>query len=261
MPKLGQSLVDIPRLTPLLHVVAQAAIVGLAQTVKLNMGGKQVTAVVQPVLRTSVSHAEEAGRHRLTAAKVWISLSAVKEATRRSSSSSALPTVGFANSFPEFIGLTPPQMFPNRPVLLDRRHSVQVSPHTTMLQADRRASTASLYVHAALNQASKVGQPSQRFTSSYSAADHTASSSMTSSQAQSIKVEDHLSQLIANLEQENRMLRKEVGARLRKRLEQMPSRSQAQIEPEVSDYSADPYGSLRTGNMPWTCPSNFKHLS
>ncbi|SYW76175.1 uncharacterized protein UBRO2_01246 [Ustilago bromivora] len=69
IPSLGQNLVDFPKLTPLLHVVAQAAVVGLAQTVNLKMEGKQVTAAVQPVLRTTSSSVAEAGRHRLTAAK------------------------------------------------------------------------------------------------------------------------------------------------------------------------------------------------
>lgn len=261
MPRHGQSLVDIPRLTPLLHVVAQAAIVGLAQTVKLNVSGKQITAVVQPVLRTSNSESEPAGRLRLTAAKVWISLSAVKEVARRSGSTSVTPTVGFANSFPEFIGLTPAEMCPSRLLLSDRRHSVQVPPRATQILPDRRASTASLYAYAALHQASISAQSSSSFWNIF-AVDYNASSMLRSpNQAGSVEVEDHLSQLVANLEQENRMLRKEIDARLQRRLAQVPSRSQAPSTSEDSSFSADPYSSLRSGRTPRTCPSNLMHLS
>lgn len=261
VPRHGQSLVDIPRLTPLLHVVAQAAIVGLAQTVKLNMGGRQITAVVQPVLRSSNSDSDPAGRLRLTAAKVWIGLSAAKEVARHSGSTSVTSKVGFASSFSDFEGLTPDETSVGRPLLSDRRHSVQVPPRATPVLPDRRASTASLYAHAALHQASISAQSSSSFWNSFAVDENNSSMLKAPTQAESLEVEDHLSQLVANLEQENRMLRKEIAARLQRRLTPVPPRSQAPSTSENPSLSAEPYRSLRSGRTIWTCPSNLMHLS
>lgn len=254
IPSLGQNLVDFPKLTPLLHVVAQAAVVGLAQTVNLKMEGKQVTAAVQPVLRTTSSSVAEAGRHRLTAAKVWISLSVPMEATGRSNSSTVVPTVGFANSLSQFIGLSSPQQtHSNRPVTLDRRRSVQVPPHPTMLQADHRASTASLHAHTAVNQAWRTGQPISAFDSR-GMANESKFSISSGDDGETVKVEDHLTQLIAGLEIENRRLRQKVHARLQRRQKQALATSRN----ATTSQATDNFGVV---NIPSSCPSNLMHLS
>lgn len=75
IPLVGQSLVDTACLTPLLPVAAQAAIVGLAQTVQLNVAGRLITAVVQPVIENLTKADEGPRRARQPASKVWVTLS------------------------------------------------------------------------------------------------------------------------------------------------------------------------------------------
>ncbi|KAI3483556.1 hypothetical protein L1887_53595 [Cichorium endivia] len=75
MPLAGRSLVDTACLTPLLPVAAQAAIVGLAQTVQLNVAGRLIAAVVQPVIENLTKADEIPRRARQVASKVWVTLS------------------------------------------------------------------------------------------------------------------------------------------------------------------------------------------
>ncbi|SPO31331.1 uncharacterized protein UTRI_05864_B [Ustilago trichophora] len=236
MPVFGQSLVDIPKLTPLLHVVAQAAVVGLAQTVKLNSGGRQVTAVVQPVLRSSSVGQTGSRRSNAPAAKVWVTLSAAATIIKRPKSSSNLGAAGFGGSFSAFVGLTQSsQQSLSRPISLDRRHSVQSFyqysnspapslPLTLPSQSDRRASTASLYAHAALAQAATAMQQHAGIghVDSSCSIKHTALvHPHLKHKEQSVSVEDNLSFLIAKLQKENLLLRQQVEARQRTKNSQM----------------------------------------
>ncbi|SPO30025.1 uncharacterized protein UTRI_05864 [Ustilago trichophora] len=265
MPVFGQSLVDIPKLTPLLHVVAQAAVVGLAQTVKLNSGGRQVTAVVQPVLRTPAPSQTGSRRSNAPAAKVWVSLSAAATINRRPKSSSNL------GSFSAFMGLSPSaQQSLSRPISLDRRHSVQSfsqnrdSPvpdfHPGLLfQGDRRASMASVYAHAALAQAAATRQQHAKVADSDSGRciqPTTLAQSQFKHTEQTVSVEDYLSFLVAKLQKENLLLRQEVEARRRMKNSQI--QSQPQLQPPISSLDTQFYSPRK---VPGSCPSALQYLS
>lgn len=271
MPVFGQSLVDIPKLTPLLHVVAQAAVVGLAQTVKLNSGGRQVTAVVQPVLRTPAVSQTGSWRSNAPAAKVWVSLSAAATIISRPKSSSNLAAAGFGGSFSAFMGLTPSsQQSLSRPISLDRRHSAQSfrqdndSPVPALhpglpSQGDRRASMASVYAHAALAQAAAVRQQHANVADSDSdrCIQHTTlAQSQFKHKEQCASVEDNLSFLVAKLQKENLLLRQEVEARRRMKNSQI--QPQAQLQPPISSFDTQSYSPHK---VPGSCPSALQYLS
>lgn len=266
LPAFGQSLVDIPKLTPLLHVVAQAAIVGLAQTVKLSGGGRQITAVVRPVLRTSQLETAPTQRSHLPSAKVWITLSAPLTIMRRPRSSPSMSTTGFSSSFAQFMGLRPPHQH----AAPDRRRSVQayeprktspMLPPNYVPHPDRRASTASIYIHAALAQASTSGQQyfggfeskPEQYVPPESPAVHKKV------QEQPIRAEDSLSHLMAELQEENRKLRQQVEERRHR------WRSHVQFQdhsvPQSSNVVSQPVIPHPSVGTPSSCPTKLLYLS
>lgn len=209
-PSSGQNLVDMPKLASLSHVVAQAAVIGLAQTVQLKAAGRKVTVVVQPILRTPSRGSMGSCRPLQPAAKVWVSLSAAATSGRRSQSISAVTSLELGGASSEQSYLRPPV----------HRHHEQAyqgpdcmstdSRSTPASRAARRASTASLYLRAALAQATAKRR---RSTESFASSD-TQSCAAGLSQDQrvdsSTEVADHLSSLVAQLQVENSALRREI---------------------------------------------------
>ena len=296
MPSFGQSLVDVPRLAPLLHVIAQASVVGLAQTVKLKAGGRQITATVQPVLRSPTVDAEGSKRARPPAAKVWITLSAPSIVTRRSSSAMSQAMTGFGVTPPGLTALTQPATPQQRFVALDRRHSEQMIrqdspyqasswPPTSSIQAGNSPFTARSMPFAEVVQATSASQsPSLgRGKGKESSAQHAPQLSLhenpNSRIEDAIPVSDSLSALMAQLQEENRDLRREIEARRhRHQKQQAQSFTQPFAQPFAQPFTPPqwhhtPLHSLQTtplpiptqspisiGDVPGSCPTKLVYL-
>lgn len=267
---------DVPRLAPLLHVVAQAAVVGLAQTVQLAAGGRQITATVQPVLRSALVGAEGSRRTHAAAAKVWITLSAPSATVLRRSSSIMPRTVtGFGSrgaGVTEMAHLMSPQ---SRGAGLDRRHSYQAFkqdhsfhapfgavPFPNQAAADDAASAASYFRQPGAAQTTSANQQHSptygkgREGSTQPTPESPLPDSQNSRMEGSLPVNDSLSMLMAQLEQENRNLQRQIDARRRRR--------QMQAQPFVHPFTQPQWGATPTqpfqshhSSFPALSPSAF----
>ena len=277
MPEFGQNLVDLPRLSSLLHVIAQAAVIGLAQTVKLSVGGRQTTAVVQPVLRSSAGSRSDLQQSSVPAAKVWITLSAAPSTMRCPKSSPSLFSKRSCRSFPTFVGLAPPPRTESKlPGSLDRRHSVQTLkeqsrssppsfPPMMPFQDGRRASTTSLCVYARRAQASTARRKYRQALgddSSINLAETTVHHYGEGCAKPSVPLTDHLNSLMAEAQAENRILRQEVEKRLRRRESQSQPDLQGYSQPRSHTLTPQPYSPQRSSNTTSnSCPTRLMHLS
>ncbi|CBQ70004.1 conserved hypothetical protein [Sporisorium reilianum SRZ2] len=271
VPVFGQSLVDVPKLAPLLHVVAQAAVVGLAQTVQLTSGGRQISATVQPVLRSCSSDAGGGRRAHAAAAKVWITLSAPSTVVMRRSSS-ILPgnMTGFGGGPVGMTQLYTPQ---SRTVALDRRHSYHAFKQDHSFQApvwplqfsshtNSTASAATLFTYPSVPQAAPSSQ-SQASTLDKGRDSNTQPTpapllqeSQNTRLDDTIPVNDSLSMLMARLAEENRNLRRQIDARRRRRhMMQAPPAAQPFAQPQ---WGAPPTQPLQ--GMPGSCPTRLAYL-
>lgn len=220
-PAFGKSLVDVPKLAPLLHVVAQAAVVGLAQTVKLNVSSRQITATVQPVLR---GHPQEFRNMNLPAAKVWISLSAPSRHKRRSSSALTTGLYSRGAGSSSLAGLTQ-STAQRQSVAQYRRHSGQTSTQDGLFQvpgwhpsqkSKANAHTPFPWLHAQVVPSHAASTSSLQINTgrlSHDSPHH----SQTSESDGLTPVKDSLGLLMAELEEENRGLRRQIEAHRRKR--------------------------------------------
>lgn len=191
-PLFGQSLVEVAQLVPLVHVVAQAAVVGLARTVGLSRADQKVQARVQPVLRS----AKGARSSVLPAAKVWITLSAASGGMRRFSSTSS--STNHHTSSSERQGSAAQRLGAGS----NRRHSEQLfssassfhplsCPQAAIGHEDWPAFMSQPHLRAPERQQQRVREPTL--------------------------LEDSLSPHVRRLREENRILRAQLQAHLRKR--------------------------------------------
>ncbi|CDW98478.1 hypothetical protein [Sporisorium scitamineum] len=277
VPAFGQSLVEVPKLAPLLHVVTQAAVVGLAQTVQLTSGGRQITATVQPVLRTRSIDAEGSRRVHAAAAKVWITLSAPSTVMRRSSAIMTPTRTGLGGNTSGGMGTT--QLFTpqSRAAALDRRHSYQVFKPESSFQAPRwplsfheqaegGASAASLYAHAV---SARTASTSRSHSSAMGKGRESSTQHMPAPLSQESQktrseeifpVNDSLSMLMAQLEEDNRNLRRQIDARRSRRQIQAPVFAQPFAQPFTQpQWSPAPTQSLQGAQMSY--PPSYSPLS
>lgn len=214
MPLVGQSLVDTACLTPLLPVAAQAAIVGLAQTVQLNVAGRLIAAVVQPVIENLTKADEIPRRARQVASKVWVTLSSSDpDWSRQHATSEPLTQTSRHNRYSSY-GRSASSSFVQSHMHSSHapRHSISVFVPTSnslslpkATPSNRRAS-----VHFDWSSIAKSSAKYSSYQHGLGRIDESEDPRGIGAGVQS-EVHDTLTSMTAQLELENRSLRKRLG--------------------------------------------------